>query len=246
MRRLSMVLLLLGVLLLVHGVLRADVAMPRDKWTHVRMVSEHVKIILSPSKVTVEGTYVLKNEREAVTAVVGYPRGVLEKSLDDFTVTADGERLTVGSQEGEKAGGPPRLREPEKPEPGKPVKAAYQFAGPYPEWKTFDVKFDAKQERKLVVKYHVTPAELKTADNGRLLAYVYTLKTGATWLGKIDKAVIEMDLDGLSLADLVSVTPKQAARVDGSRTPLLWVFKDFKPTQDIEVTFRAPEAQAKK
>jgi len=237
--------LLVAVLLLTYGALQADVAMPRDKWTHIHMVSEHVRIVLSPTKVTVEGTYVLKNEREAVTAVVGYPRGMLEKSLDDFTVTVDGEPVTVSSQTGA-SGNKPRMMSPAKREPGKPVKAAYQFQGPYPEWKTFNVKFGAKEKRKLVVKYHVTPAELKTVDNGNLLAYVYTLKTGATWLGKIENAVIEVDLKGVSMADIVTVTPKQAAKADGSRTPLLWVFKDFKPTQDIEITFRAPETQAKK
>ena len=247
MRRIRVVLVLVGVMILAQGVLQADVAMPRDKWTHIRMVSEHVRIVLSPTTVTVEGIYVLKNERDAVTAVVGYPRGALEKSLNDFTVTADGEQLTVESQTGQKSGRSPRLMGgPAKRVPGKPVKSAYQFAGPYPEWKTFNVKFDGKQERKLVVKYSVAPAEVKTVDNGRLRAYVYTLKTGATWLGKIDKAVIEMDLKGLSLGDLVTVTPKQASKVDGSRAPLVWVFKNFKPTQDIEITFRAPETHAKK
>jgi len=241
MRRMGwLVLLTVGVLFAAPLAVRADIAMPRDRWTDIRMVSEQVKIVLSPTKVTVEGTYYLKNERDTVTAVVGYPRGVLEKSLDDFTVTVDDKPVTVLSQPGRAEAG--RMEEPARPQTGKPVKSSYQFEGPYPEWKTFNVDFAAGQQRKVVVSYHVTPAELKTVDKGKLLAYVYALTTGATWKGNIDEAQIEVTLDGLSMQDIVTVTPK-AGKTTVNRAPLLWVFKDFKPTQNIELTFRTPEAK---
>ena len=90
----------------------ADIAMPRDKWSPIRLVNEQVKLVLSPAKVTVEATFVLENQKDAVTAVVGYPRGQTEKSLDGFAVTVDGEKVAVGSQEGkgdapQMRGGPP-------------------------------------------------------------------------------------------------------------------------------------------
>ena len=241
MRRFGGILLVaVGLLFVAVSMVRADIAMPRDKWSDIRMVSEHVKIVLSPTDITVEGTYFLENQKEALTAVVGYPRGVMEKSLEDFTVTVDGEVVTVSSQAGSKDERVPRMG-PAPSKTGEAVKSAYQFDGPYPECKTFSVKFDAKQQRKVVVKYHVAPAEVKSVDKGSLLAFIYTLKTGATWRGKIDSAVIEASLKGLSMQDIVTVTPKTVSKTDAATAPLMWVFKDFKPTQDIEITFRAPK-----
>jgi hypothetical protein len=220
---------------LTAGLVVADIAMPRGKWAPIRMASENVKIVLGPAKVKVEATFILENEKDAATVVVGYPRGVLEKSLEDFAVTVDGEKAAVGSQisttpherrEGADVGG----------KPGEPQKYLYQFDGPYPEWKTFPVKFDAKQKRTVVVSYSVAPAEVET-ELGKRLTYVYTMKTGATWSGNIDKAVIATTLDGVAMKDLVSVTPKSEAAAG----QLIWTFTDFKPTQDIEITFKAPK-----
>ena len=225
-----------AVLVLAAGIVVADVAMPRDKWVPIRMASENVKIVLGPAKVTVEATFVLENEKEAATVVVGYPRGVLEKSLDDFAVTVDGEKVAVGSQAGKKGDRPDfGEREPKK---GEALKPAYQFDGPYPEWKTFNVKFDAKQKRTVVVRYSVAPAEVET-EKGKLLTYVYTLKTGATWSGNIGSATIQATLDGLTMKDIVSVTPVPPSETDAATAPLVWRFKDFKPTQNIEITFKA-------
>jgi hypothetical protein len=228
-------------LLIVCASARADVAMPRDQWTPVRMVDERVKITVTSAKVTVEAAFTLKNEGEGATAVVGYPRGVMEESLDDFKVTVDGETAAVTSQEAAKTG-IPRMRAATPKKPDGPVKREYQFEGPYPEWKVFNVPFEKDQQRKLVVTYSVKPATLDTEDHGKLLAYIYTMKTGATWKGNIDEAVVEMTLDGVSPADLVTVTPK---KYEDKAGVLTWTFKDFKPTQDIEITFRAPEATAK-
>jgi len=105
------------------------------------------------------------------------------------------------------------------------------------------VKFAAGQQRKVVVSYSVTPAELNTSDDGKLLGYIYTLRTGADWKGKIGKGVIELTLNGVSTKDLVTVTPKKH---DRKGQTLVWTFKDCKPTQDIEITFRGSTAQAKK
>jgi hypothetical protein len=229
------------VLMLAAGIVVADVAMPRDKWVPIRMASENVKIVLGPAKVTVEAAFVLENEKEAVTAVVGYPRGVLEKSLDDFAVTVDGEKAAVNSQKGASERDRMMGMGAAPAKPGEAQKHAYQFEGPYPEWKTFNVKFDAKQKRTVVIRYSVAPAEVET-EKGKLLTYVYTMKTGATWSGNIGSAVIEATLDGVARGDIVTTTPTPAPLAASGATPrLVWQFKDFKPTQNIEITFKAPK-----
>ncbi|HUV39190.1 MAG TPA: hypothetical protein VMY39_06225 [Planctomycetota bacterium] len=242
MRRTSVMGVVIAAMLLSVATVSADVAMPRDQWSEIRMVSEHVRIDLSPARVTVEATFELKNEQEAVTAVIGYPRGMLETSLDNFEVTVDGEKVAVSSQEGQKGDHPAMRMGPSREKDGS-VKSAYQFRAGYPEWKTFKVKFAAGQTRTVVVSYSVTPAELETTDNGKLLAYVYTLKTGADWKGKIDKGVIEMTLNGVSAKDIVTVTPSKHA-VKGRM--LVWTFEDAKPTQDVEITFKARQMRAGK
>ncbi len=216
----------------------ADVAMPRGQWTPIRMASEHVKIVIGATNVQVSATFVLENEKDAASVVVGYPRGVLEKSLENFAVTVDGQTAAVSSQKG--ATDRDRMMGVMDGAPAKgsaAKKYQYQFDGPYPEWKTFTVSFAAKQKRTVVVSYSVAPAAVET-ESGRLLTYVYTLKTGATWSGNIGSAVIEATLDGMTMKDLVSVTPKPAENIKAAG-PLVWQFKDFKPTQDIEVTFKA-------
>jgi len=247
MKRVSWMLpVVAGAVVLAYGLVVADVAMPRDKWSPIRLVSEDVNIVLGASKVTVEATFNLKNEKDAVKAVIGYPRGMLEESLNDFTVTVDGKPVEVTSQEGRKGDRPRMGVVPGRKKDG-PLKSAYQFAGAYPEWKTFEVSFATKGKRKVVVKYHVKPAEVETEENGKLLTYVYTMQTGATWLGNIDKASIRAKLDGLSEADIVTTTPRMDVRkASAAGAPLVWTFEDFKPTQDIEITFRPPTAQAKK
>jgi len=220
---------------LLAGLVVADVAMPRGKWTPIRMTSEHVTIALGRASVKVEATFVLENGKDPATVVVGYPRGVLEKSLDDFAVTVDGEKVAVSSQKGGSDRG--RMRGDEGPsKPGVAQKYAYQFDGPYPEWKTFEVKFPEKGRRTVVVRYSVAPAEVET-ESGKLLTYVYTLKTGATWSGNIDKAVIEALIDGVEVVSKTPANPTQ--KLEGMKPFLVWTFKDFKPTQDIEITFKA-------
>jgi len=231
-RKRPIAMLTAAVLLAAHGVAVANIAMPRGKWTELRMVREHVRIVMAPTRVAVEGTYILRNTGKAVEAVVGYPQGMLEESLDDFRVTVDGKPVEkINTEEG---WGRSAYRNADK-KPGKPVKLPYQFTGPYPAWKTWTMKFDEKQTRTVVVRYHVAPTEIKTVDRGKLLAFIYILKTGATWKGNIEKAVVEVHLTGLSRDRLVTVSPPADTRTGGV---LVWVFKNFKPTRDLEITFR--------
>ena len=208
----------------------ANIAVPRQTWTPVRMVSEDVRIVLSPTRVEVVASFVLENEGEAITQVVGYPRGMLEKSLEDLTVSVDGEEVAVSSQPGWRGD-----RSHVSGRRGKVKTFPYQFEGPYPEWKVFTVAFAKSQRRTVVIRYHVSPGELKTPDEDELRGYIYVLRTAATWKGNVEKAVVEIELARLSTADLVSVTPEADIR---RSERLAWVFKDFKPNEDVAVTFR--------
>lgn len=237
--------LIAGVALLVFLVAvietHPNIAIPPEKWTEVRMVEEHVRIALSPARVDVEGTYTLKNEGAASTLVVGYPRGILEKSLDDFTAMVDGKAVEVSSVPGKDAQRRTDFSPPKDPD--KPFKNAYQFEGPYPEWKTFNVHLEKDKLHAVVVRYHVATAEVPAVDGKGLRAFIYVLRTGATWKGNIEKATVEVTLDGgLTRGDIVTMNPAPAPLAANAAPPrIVWQFRDFKPTQDIEITFKAPK-----
>jgi hypothetical protein len=87
------------------------------------------------------------------------------------------------------------------------------------------------------VTYWVGPAQVKDAQAGTLLTYSYTMKTGATWKGKIDEAKLTVKLSGVAPDRLVRVLPNGCQKTNGGAV-LTWTLKDFKPTDNIEVTFR--------
>ena len=88
------------------------------------------------------------------------------------------------------------------------------------------------------------PARIKTAEKADLLHYTYTLKTGATWKGKIEKAVIRVKLNGIASNRIVKATPTGYQRNGGKE--LVWTLKNFKPTHDIELSFKRSGALASK
>jgi hypothetical protein len=186
----------------------------RQKWTTVSLTSQVVEITLAPDKVTVEGTYQFHNTGDALTMTVGYPRGVLEGELRDFQAAIDDKPLEVKQ---EKRG------------------QSYLFAGPYPEWKLFEVRFGADERKTLKLKYGVEPTRIQTTPSGEVRYYSYILRTGATWKGPIERATVRVKLEGLSPDDLVLTAPggfKQEGHT------LTWVFENFKPSRDIEIAFK--------
>jgi len=218
----------------VVSVVVGDVATPRPKWTQVQMKSEAVVITLGESRVQVVATFNMYNHGDAATVKMGYPLGVFEEKLNDFEVTVDERPVKeVKTQAGSsKPSGPMRYGRG-----GKSGTEAYRFQGPYKQWKTFDVPMGAKAAKTVKVSYWVKPAEVFLKPNAPpALFYSYTLKTGATWKGAIEKAVITLKLDGVTADRIVRCAPNGYQKSADGRT-LTWTMKDFKPTADIEVVY---------
>ncbi|HUT36560.1 MAG TPA: DUF4424 family protein [Planctomycetota bacterium] len=223
----------------------ADVATPRPQWTTVRMEAEEVNITLGEQKVQVDAVFHMHNQGAASTVAMGYPLGAFETALNDFAVTAGGQPVkAIRTQAGGAQSGPGRGGMVIRGGGGKPGGVAnepYRFEGPYKEWKVFDVPFAADEKKVVRVTYWVEPAKVKDAQAGTLLTYSYTMKTGATWKGKIDEAKISVKLSGIAASRLVRVLPAGSQR-SASGTTLAWTLKDFKPTENIEITFRPTAA----
>ncbi len=238
-----------AVLALAGTAVWADVATPRPQWTTVRMASEEVVITLGEQKVQVEATFQMQNLGQAAVVAMGYPLGAFETALNDFAVSVNGEPLKAirsqsggapagglmrgGGQGGFGGGGVP----------GGAASEPYRFEGPYKEWKVFDVPFAANEKKAVRVTYWVEPAKVKDAEAGALLTYSYTMKTGATWKGKIDEAKISVKLSGIAAGRVVRTLPAGCQK-SSTGTTLSWTMKDFKPTENIEITFRPAAATA--
>jgi hypothetical protein len=213
----------------------ADVATPRPQWTKVRMEAETVNIVLGEKKVAVDATFNMYNEGPTGPVKVGYPLGVFETELHDFAATVDGQAVqNIRTEAGVPASEGPRMRRDD----GKGE--TYRFEGPYKQWKVFDIDMQANAPRIIKVNYWVEPAPIKTAEKADLLHYVYTLRTGATWKGKIGRAVINVTLDGIAPSRLVRVVPVGAVASQDGKV-LTWTYQNFKPADNIEVTFRPTE-----
>ena len=233
--------------------LRADLATPRPQWTTVRMASEEVVITLGEQKVQVDATFQMHNLGQASVVAMGYPLGAFETALNDFAVTVNGEALKAvrtqtggapagGLMRGGIGGGAAGGRMPGGA-PGGAGNEPYRFEGPYKEWKVFDVPFAADEKKAIRVTYWVEPARVKDAEAGALLTYSYTMKTGATWKGKIDEAKIAIKLGGIAPSRIVRVLPAGYAKTN-SGAALIWTLKDLKPTENIEITFRPAASTA--
>jgi len=223
----------------------ADIATPRPQWTTVRMAAEEVNITVGEQRIQVDATFQMQNAGAASTVRMGYPLGLFETELRDFAVFVDGQALS-GVQTEENAGGAAGDRMRPGMGPGRgggggaaagPAAEPYRFSGPYRQWKVFDVPFAADGRKTIRVTYWVEPARLTDAERGSLLFYSYTLRTGATWKGKIGQATIRVRLDGVAPDRLVRVSPVGSERAENGRV-LTWTLRDFKPTDDIEIAFR--------
>jgi hypothetical protein len=213
------------------SLLWADMATARPHWTTIRMESEAVNIKLGEKKVQVEAIFHLYNDGKDCAERAGYPQGQFEEALNDFAVTVDDEAVKdIKTVAGEVQNSGPRFG-------GGKDDGSYRFTGPYKQWKVWDLAMKANQQRTVKITYWVAPAQLKDATAGAVLFYSYTLKTGATWKGKIDQAVIRVTLDGVKAQQIVRQAPAgfELAK-DGKGTT--WTMKDFKPTADIEITYR--------
>jgi hypothetical protein len=224
----------------------ADVATPRPQWTKVRMASEEVTITLSETKVKVEAVFNMHNTGEASKVRFGYPLGLFEKKLNDFKVFVGDEQVTdVKTQKQTEKKRPSMMIGRGGKQKNSVQAEPYRFGGPYKEWKVFDVAFSSDEKKVVKVTYWVEPASLKDEEKGDVLFYSYILKTGATWKGKIDTAVLKVKLDGVSPKKIVQALPKGAVKSKNG-TVLTWMLKDIKPDKDIEITFKPSKKVVRK
>jgi hypothetical protein len=232
------------VVLVVCGTALCDIATPRPRWTSVRMKSEEVNITVGQDRVSVEATFQMQNAGEQSLVRMGYPRGVFEKQLNEFAVFVGDQPVKDVRTEAAPAGpnrGMMDMAPSGKPGAAGPAAEPYRFEGPYKEWRVFDVPLNANETKAVRVTYWVEPAKLADKQAGSLLHYSYTMLTGATWKGKIDQAVVRVKLDGVSPDRIVRATPAGYSKTDGGKL-LTWTLKDFKPADDIEITYRAAGA----
>lgn len=224
----------------VFSLVWADVASPRPRWTTVRMESETVNITLGEKRVQVEAVFRMYNDGNDASVRMGYPLGLFEDALNEFAVTVDDQQVKdVGTEDGAGAAGP------SGPVGGGSLKGgrggsaeSYRFEGPYKQWKVWNVPMKSNQERVVKVTYWVKPAQLKDAEKGDLLYYAYTLRTGATWKGKINEAVVTLTLDGVKSDRIVRRSPTGFELAENGKLTT-WKMRDFKPTDDIEIVYRA-------
>jgi hypothetical protein len=217
----------------------ADIATPRPQWTMVRMESETVSVALGEKRVSVEAVFNMYNEGKTGPVRMGYPLGLFETELHDFAVIIDDKAVeNVRTEAGAPAADGPMGRARPGGQPG--TDEAYRFEGPYKQWKVWDVAMESHAPKTIKVKYWVEPAQIKDADKGDLLFYAYTLRTGATWKGKINKAVINVTLQDVAPSRLVRVMPVGAITSKEGKA-LTWTMENFKPTDNIEIIFRPSE-----
>lgn len=234
---LTIVLAVAGVASVVCPMLQADVATARPRWTTVRMESEVVNITLGEKKVAVDATFVMYNDGKDQTVQMGFPLGLFESELKDFAVKAGDVAIDkIGTQasttDQSMMGGGRSDSE-----------SGYRFQGPYKQWKTWDVPMKANEQKTVKVTYWVEPAKVDDVEKGSLLVYVYTLKTGATWKGKISQATVNVTLDGVKPDQIVRRSPSGAVVSQDGKT-LTWTLRDIKPAEDIEIAYKPSDKVA--
>jgi hypothetical protein len=218
-------------------IVSADLASPRPQWTTVRMESETVDITLSEKRVEVTAVFHFCNNGKAAAIPMGYPLGVLETSLNDFKVFVEDKEVKDVRTQDKQAENSPRFEQSDS--------NAYRFEGPYKQWKVIDVQMGENEKKTVKVTYWVEPAKVKTAEIADASHYVYTLLTGATWKGKIDEAVVRVKLKDVKPAQVLQATPGRFEKSDNGAT-YTWTFKDFKPSENVEITFKPNTETAQK
>ncbi|MEW6523849.1 MAG: hypothetical protein AB1445_09845 [Bacillota bacterium] len=188
----------------------------------VRMVSEEVRVTVTPGHSRVDATFTFHNTGPAVTVLVGFPEQAPDPDrghfgddllLHDFLAFVDGKEVAV------------------RREPGL-VPAVNPRAIDYPAWYTWEVEFHADQTRVLQNTYWVKNLAW---SNGVTMAG-YILVTGSTWLGPIGHARVTMEFDGVFPHQLMCIQPGDY-RFEGDT--LVWEWRDLDPLFDIEVFFDA-------
>ena len=184
---------------------------------NVRMVEEKVDIQVYGGCSVVRCEFVFKNESDEMQNILmGFPGSLIGEGMDidettrlrDFKVYDNGIELEA-----------------------KQEKASEDSTemGVIAEWYTWDVCFQAGEERKIINTYKT---QNYNAPWGRHTGYI--LKTGAPWKETIGRAVITFELMDIAPSNIYEEnTFPKGYRVDKNK--IIWEMKDFEPSEDINL-----------
>ncbi len=205
----------------------------------IRMVSETVKVRVTPSLAEVDCQFVMRNEGPTDTVLVGFPDGDMgpymgggeEYEIEGFRSWVDGEEAKCQRV------------------PASEAQVAPSAVG---SWWTKLVVFPAGAVRRIRNHYAVSPSwhprllesEADSIAGDRTFRYI--LWTGASWKGVIGRAEIAVTLVGIP-PERVTGTMPRARRV--GRT-FRWSFRDFEPGEGdepngVELTWRVHKDDAR-
>lgn len=205
--------------------------------TQVRMVAEEVRVKLLPAagvtpdrpfwpnRSAVDVTFTFHNAGGPTRVLMGFPADAKRHeedraefgddwTLHDFAAYVDGQPVPARQEKGI------------QPEWGR---SNLDF----PAWWTFTVDFAAGQTRTVRNTFWVKNLFW---SNGHVRTG-YILTTGAVWAGRIERAIVTVDLGEIPPHRIEKATP------DGYRFAsdhvLIWEFRDFEPAEDVEVIVAA-------
>jgi len=204
----------------------------------IRMVSETVKVRVTPGLAEVDCEFVMRNEGPTDTVLVGFPDGDMgpytgggeEYEIEGFRSWVDGVEAKCQ-----------RL-------PAAEAQVAPSAVG---SWWTKLVVFPAGAVRRIRNRYAVSPSwkpslgesEADSIAGDRTFRYI--LWTGASWKGPIGRAEIVVTLVGIPLERVTETIP--TARQVGRA--FRWTFRDFEPgegeePEGVELTWRVHKDDA--
>mgnify|MGYP001278006741 CR=1 FL=1 len=187
---------------------------------NIRMIEEKVDIQVYGGWSVVRCEFVFRNEsNERQRVLMGFPGSMIgveaDYGIDETTRLKDFKTYDEGVEKQVKL---------EKAD----EKGASEDR--IAEWYTWDVTFEAGEERIIVNTYKT---QNYNAPWGRHTGYI--LKTGAPWKGTIGKAVITFEL----MDNVPSNIYKENTKPEGYRiekNKVIWELKDFEPIEDINLT----------
>lgn len=139
----------------------------------------------------VECTFILHNTGSKTTALVGFPAERLPSDVGDSDTTLYNFELYIDGEEKEFI-----------VKPGKEI----QGFDEYKRWYVWEMEFDQGAVKIVKNKYRVTISKSSTGSYW----FAYILKTGATWKGKIGKALINVEFK-YPLIDSQKATEKESS-----------------------------------
>jgi hypothetical protein len=186
----------------------------------VRLAAEEVRIVIGEETARLSCAYYLMNEGDADSVVAGFPRG-WEGDIEDFQAYADGYELETSTPAEQ------------------PVSMSRTDPQSVPQWwKLFTVPLNRDS---LVVEVF-TDYSTRLLSDGNLsiedLSFTYVMTTGAAWEGPIENSRVAVYLDDIDADRITRISPEGYTRINNRIT---WVFSDFEPQENIEITFMRSE-----